>query len=378
MSNSGGIISSPVRVLADVKPVLGISSNSVRLQIVTAKSGGTNGLAFDPSTGRKHKNAMPYGNIYSNNSPYQWYMATDSNGVGTGEIYCRIKMKENPNLQYRLKDWDKYNHNSKQPKVDLSINSLNVTVKNNNTSSTVVPWTLYTGDYDWRNGFDASYNNQVVRYIINFYYGYQTTSSGFKWFLATSVPLSDYFTGVGQNLGRNEYIYNMIGSPSDSYSFKASLSMQYEYYPGTVKEKIKPVTFSNQDNVLLESKTIPLKFIKELPNAQIIDIWCWYTDYDTGDPDYTAATLISDTLGGSSWSITMFLDSSMSDYDWDFEPNVYMTVYDKDDNRKYNMVYCNKFPLRQVPINDNYKFSVTIPSSVNLSLGDKVVIDIKG
>lgn len=148
MGNSGGIINAPVSI-EDVARTLGLGENDLALLITKAKSGGKewlrpNGnkqmLAFDvretgSELGNLIKGAIPYWNIYSNNSPGYWYLSIP-------DVKFNL-MEYNNKYYFSLQCFDEYNHNSEVPMIE------NVSVRVLPGKHNIfIPFSL--GSYDWK------------------------------------------------------------------------------------------------------------------------------------------------------------------------------------------------------------------------------------
>lgn len=360
-----------------VGTTIGVSTRNIRQQIVNAKSGGTNGLAFNPTDGKKYNNALPYGNLWSSNSPFEWYMPKDSKGICTGECYCRTRRLSDNKVAYRLGDWRGYNHTAKLPTISIRDKSFSVTIPSGGYGKSIISFSLNTGDYNWKQNIDASYNNQRIIYVINIKQGRKESNGSITWFDGYLGSLKYTFDKTGEIDDTLTLEVESGGSVGTQYYFKAIMTMEYQYYPGTVQQAIRSIYFTNH-TINIESSAVPVAYVATPPADNIEELRCWYTD-ETDDHTFTSAYIISQSDVSGAWKkvTAQVTEEGANNLDWDFYPDVYMTVTDKNDVTLYREVYCNAFPLRMIPGNDKFTFNIVQPSSVTISAWDKVYIDIK-
>lgn len=109
---SNGIISAPVTI-TDIKNTIGLNSTGLWDLVTRARTGGVNSRAFNTGDGYLIKDARPFWNIYSNESPGEWAPQKEAEGPLT----FRMKMDSSGKLRASMGDFRGYNHNSSAPTV---------------------------------------------------------------------------------------------------------------------------------------------------------------------------------------------------------------------------------------------------------------------
>lgn len=110
---SNGIISAPVTI-TDIKNTIGLNSTGLWDLVTRARTGGVNSRAFNTGDGYLIKDARPFWNIYSNESPGEWAPQKEAEGPLT----FRMKMDSNGKLRASMGDFRGYNHNALGPKAN--------------------------------------------------------------------------------------------------------------------------------------------------------------------------------------------------------------------------------------------------------------------
>lgn len=357
---------------------IGSSSRNVRLQIVNTKSGGAGGLSFNPSDGRKYNDALPYGNLWSANSPFQWYMLTDANGICTGECYCRTKRLSDNKVAYRLGDWRGYDHEAQLPMIQIRDKEFKITIRNDGNARAIASLSINTGGYNWLQNIDSQFDLQRIAFIITIRRGTVQSNGSILWTNGTWGTTRYQFTDINEIDDTLKIDIEGGGVEGTKYYFKAVITMQYEYYPDSIKEVIRQITFANH-TIVMESNLVPVSYIKEAPDYRVNYVNCWYTNDESNDPDYTSAAIVSQTTSPGTWRrVTAIVEEEGGDrLDWDFNPSVYMTVVDKNGSIRHSDIYCNSFGLRTVPAGENFTFNVNMPNSITLNPYDEIYIDIR-
>jgi len=109
---SNGIISAPVTI-TDIKNTIGLNSTGLWDLVTRARTGGVNSRAFNTGDGYLIKDARPFWNIYSNESPGEWAPQKEAEGPLT----FRMKTDSSGKLRASMGDFRGYNHNSSAPTV---------------------------------------------------------------------------------------------------------------------------------------------------------------------------------------------------------------------------------------------------------------------
>lgn len=146
---SGNTIVAPVTT-TDVRNLTGCPSNSVNYLITAAKSGGVNGRAFNTTQGGGNaylgeliEGALPYWNIFSNESPGEWTV-----GIGDlNPLIFRLK-RDKGGTRYApmLGAFRNYKHNSVGP----TDNDIDVRIPVSGSKVQNLGIRYKTGEYDWR------------------------------------------------------------------------------------------------------------------------------------------------------------------------------------------------------------------------------------
>lgn len=104
---SNGIISAPVTI-TDIKNTIGLNSTGLWDLVTRARTGGVNSRAFNTGDGYLIKDARPFWNIYSNESPGEWAPQKEAEGPLT----FRMKMDSSGKLRASMGDFRGYNHSA--------------------------------------------------------------------------------------------------------------------------------------------------------------------------------------------------------------------------------------------------------------------------
>lgn len=154
---TNGIIVAPVTT-TDVSNTIGTSTHSISELVANARTGGSNGKAFwirenaidRANEGKLIDGALPYWNIYSADSPGEFYATGGS--TTQGELKFRIKLPEiqpdNKRYSFKLGVFRNYFNGALYPSIYGKTN-LDITISNGNYTPLVLDYYISPGSYDW-------------------------------------------------------------------------------------------------------------------------------------------------------------------------------------------------------------------------------------